>query len=1023
MSGDAWFVGRFGNDAQQTALTVSAYIAAGAILAAAIAVIVPPRRHSPAAIAALLAAGASGERSVELRVSGRIPWAPYHHASHAVDAPSNMRGADSAEDAHMAGLVRLLSGQAVAALPSLRQAATQQDGPGNWNDLAAALHEMASRYDAPELYAEALTACDRAIALEPRLAEALFNRALILERLGLRDEAREAWQQYLAADAPSGWTVEARQHLAALASPTPFRDQLDHAYDRVSVEPAAADALVARDPFGARGDGVVGVLGRWGNAVLQGDERAAARHLSVARQLGASIVRRGGDRMLERAVAAIDACEPAERARLASAHAEYQLSLKLFQDRRPEAEPRLRHAALSFGQARSPVALGAQYFAANAAFEQGRHDEAEARLVPLLAAMPDEFPAYRAMILWQLANCHTSRADWGAAIALATNSVQLFEQLGERQNASAVRRLLAFMHDQIGDPDTAWKDRLAALRGLGASSSLLLEKAVASIADAAILRREWPMAASFLNIEIGIARRLDDHVQLSDTLLTRTIVRDRLNDRSGALTDIADARVAAASVAEEAYRAYLRIAELRARAMMSGTPSAEAIALLTEAIDFHVKRGDPLMLPVLLLELARALRAAGDVASAMADLERGIEELERHRQSLPQGEARWGAFHSAEELFDDAIDLSMSVGDVDAAFRFTERARARALLESYGRSPVIDITRLPVRTVIAELVALPTHLVIFTATSSGVHAATVDCSRETLAAEVDAFLLALRHDQTSDARRLGAGLYRRLIAPVAEQLFDGAHVVFVPDATTAPIAFSALRYPGGAYFAERHAITIAPSAAAYAAAAERRRQQPVPRSALVLSAPEASANAGTLAFAGAEAQAVAREYANATRVRDDAAELDALAKLGPAADAIHFVGHAVGDDRGFEPASIVLRQNGQERRVRAEEIAKLHLRHTSVVVLAGCSTGRGERRAAEGVISVAHGFLTAGVPSVIATLWPIDDSAASEFFPRLHRRLARGDLPAEALRAMQIDAIRNGDIPISLWAAVQDIGS
>ncbi|HWS72487.1 MAG TPA: CHAT domain-containing protein, partial [Thermoanaerobaculia bacterium] len=98
-------------------------------------------------------------------------------------------------------------------------------------------------------------------------------------------------------------------------------------------------------------------------------------------------------------------------------------------------------------------------------------------------------------------------------------------------------------------------------------------------------------------------------------------------------------------------------------------------------------------------------------------------------------------------------------------------------------------------------------------------------------------------------------------------------------------------------------------------------------------------------------------------------------------------------------------------------------RASCVVVLAGCGTSRGERRAAEGVISVAHGFLSAGAPSVIATLWPIDDDKASRFFPRLHRRLAEGLAPAEALRAAQLESIRNGDIPSSLWAAVQDIGS
>ena len=47
-------------------------------------------------------------------------------------------------------------------------------------------------------------------------AEAWFNRAYALERLGLADEAREAWQAYLTIDDRSGWADEARTHLRAL---------------------------------------------------------------------------------------------------------------------------------------------------------------------------------------------------------------------------------------------------------------------------------------------------------------------------------------------------------------------------------------------------------------------------------------------------------------------------------------------------------------------------------------------------------------------------------------------------------------------------------------------------------------------------------------------------------------------------------------------------------------------------------------------------------------------------------------
>jgi CHAT domain-containing protein len=456
--------------------------------------------------------------------------------------------------------------------------------------------------------------------------------------------------------------------------------------------------------------------------------------------------------------------------------------------------------------------------------------------------------------------------------------------------------------------------------------------------------------------------------------------------------------------------------------MLSSTPPAKADAQFTEAIDYQSAKSDPFTLPSLFLERARARRKSGDSAGAMADIRRGIAGLEDNRKSLQPGEARWGAFHAAEDLFDEGIDLAISRNDSEAAFRFSESARARALLDSDQSSPILDYRRLPPGTVVVEYASLPSRLVIFTADRSGVRATTEECGHEKLMAEADALVEAIR--QTPAVRdKQASALYRRLIEPVAVQLHSATTVVFVSDKATSMVPFSALTDAHGQYLIEQYPIVMAASAAAFVAATERRGDLTAPRSALVLSASEPGAGIGALTFAGAEVRWVARAYRTATLLADDDVEFDALIKGAPEADVIHFAGHAIGDDRGIEPASIVLRDKGRERRVGVAEIARLHLRPASVVVLAGCSTARGERRAAEGVISVAHGFLSAGASSVVATLWPIDDQAASVFFPRLHERLAKGLSAAEALRQTQLESIRLGDVPASLWAAVQNIGS
>ena len=976
------------------------------------------RTRLPVTAATLLPASAFRTRPIEARVSG-LPWAPLSRTELKPD-DGGTRGGSDARRRQEAGLIELLAGDPRNAVAALEKAAVANQA-GVWSDLAAAYYEVAIRHDAPDFLANALATADRALALEPDRAEALFNRALILERLGLRFDAHVAWSRYVAVDGDRGWSGEARQHLDSLTPPPPFLEMLDADYDRIARDPEAAAAIYARDAFGARGQGVVEVLGRWGHATIRGDARDAERHLNVARHLGHAVAR-GGDRTLEHAVAAIDRAGDGGNA-LATAHAEFHTGMKTYQKSRPDqAEPLLRRAAATFRQLGSPIAFPALHWAANCRYERGHRDEAEKQIEQLLASTPADYPAYRAFMLWQLANCRDARGEWGAAIELYERAAALFESIGERGNVANVRGILASIYDTIGDAETAWTNRLAALSDDGIRSTETDERIVWSVVEAAVIRRDWHIGASFLNVYVEIVRRLENDVELANALLLRAVVRDQLDNAPGVRDDLAEARHVAARVGDAAYREMLRAAEWRSLAMMRSTPPATADALLTRAIEYGSTVGHRSTLPGLFLLRARARRRAEDVSGALRDVERGIAQMETHRESLAPGAARWGAFQAAEELFEEGVDLAMLANDPEAAFRTTEKARARSLLEAYGVTPDLDLRELPPRTVVVEYVTLPASVVIFTVDAGGVRAARVSVARETLANDIAELWRALQEDDSATANDRAAAIHRQLVEPIDSWLAGAATVVFVPDDVTTTIPFAALMNARGEMLLQRHAIVVAPSAAAFVAASGRRRNV-APRSALIVTASSPTADGASLQFVDAEARRILRKYPAAARIDEGSSQFEELIARGPLSDVIHFGGHAVGDRRGYEPASIVLRDAGVERRIRVAEMAKLRLDRTAVVVLAGCGTARGQRRAAEGVISVAHGFLSAGVPSAVATLWPIGDKEAAVFFPRLHEKLAAGHAPAEALRAVQLDAIRRGDVPASMWAAVQVIGS
>jgi CHAT domain-containing protein/tetratricopeptide (TPR) repeat protein len=76
--------------------------------------------------------------------------------------------------------------------------------------------------------------------------------------------------------------------------------------------------------------------------------------------------------------------------------------------------------------------------------------------------------------------------------------------------------------------------------------------------------------------------------------------------------------------------------------------------------------------------------------------------------------------------------------------------------------------------------------------------------------------------------------------------------------------------------------------------------------------------------------------------------------------------------------------------------------NADVVVLSGCQTALGKNVRGEGPIGLARAFMYAGVPRVVASLWPVDDLATAELMKGLYRGMLVNRLPpAAALRAAQ----------------------
>ena len=89
----------------------------------------------------------------------------------------------------------------------------------------------------------------------------------------------------------------------------------------------------------------------------------------------------------------------------------------------------------------------------------------------------------------------------------------------------------------------------------------------------------------------------------------------------------------------------------------------------------------------------------------------------------------------------------------------------------------------------------------------------------------------------------------------------------------------------------------------------------------------------------------------------------------------------------------------------ADEISRLDLRGTDLVVLSACETGLGDVTG-EGVYGLQRGFKKAGVQTIVMSLWDVDDAATQMLMTEFYRNLLNGMSKRESLLKAQ-SKVRN----------------
>jgi CHAT domain-containing protein/Tfp pilus assembly protein PilF len=124
---------------------------------------------------------------------------------------------------------------------------------------------------------------------------------------------------------------------------------------------------------------------------------------------------------------------------------------------------------------------------------------------------------------------------------------------------------------------------------------------------------------------------------------------------------------------------------------------------------------------------------------------------------------------------------------------------------------------------------------------------------------------------------------------------------------------------------------------------------------------------------------------------------------------VHFATHAFIDSAHPELSGIVLslvneRGEPQDGFLRVNDIFNLKL-PAELVVLSACQTGLGKQVKGEGMIGMTRGFMYAGAPRIVVSLWSVDDRATSALMARFYKKMLGREKqpPSAALRVAQIE--------------------
>ena len=389
------------------------------------------------------------------------------------------------------------------------------------------------------------------------------------------------------------------------------------------------------------------------------------------------------------------------------------------------------------------------------------------------------------------------------------------------------------------------------------------------------------------------------------------------------------------------------------------------------------------------------------------------QEAYATRQAAQDALARARALHSPDP--DLVADLEAQLAEAEAAY-----AEALAAIEARGdqlaalvpgRSTVLGLSDvqalLDEHTTLLSYFVLDDQTLVFLITRTSFEVIVIEVSRQELAEQVGYFRDVIPFRQPEAIRPVAQELYRLLIAPLSNSLRT-PRLAIVPHGPLHYLPFAALVDPDtGQYLLEHYTLITLPSASALPFIQQNVKDLSstpphlhIP--ALILGNPVVE-DLPPLIFAEREAQAIAALY-QVQPLLGEAATESAVREQASQAGILHLSAHGRYNPHNPLYSTIALAPDqANDGWLEVHEVYGLGLTNADLVVLSACQTQLGELSAGDELVGLTRAFFFAGTPTVIATLWNVDDEATGLLMERFYTHLGEGMGKAAALRQAQLE--------------------